>query len=105
MSLCRAVRLDLCRELEPEAAIRCTTVGQLCDRVKAAQLVGDDGHRGDGRAASEATDLHAIFFAPSQWRGRCAWLYHAEAMLDPDVFMTAARRLIARHEALHHVML
>ncbi|CAK0797567.1 unnamed protein product, partial [Prorocentrum cordatum] len=52
-----------------------------------------------GGAASRA-----VYFAPSQWRGRCAWLYEAEGLWDPELFRRAARRLVDRHEGLRFTL-
>jgi len=105
MALCRAVRCELQRELEPEVALHCGTVGELVQRVEEQPPARAAECCLRPRTARPGGASYAVYFAPSQWRGKCAWMYTADGLLDPECFHAAAHRLIARHEALHYTVL
>ena len=47
---------------------------------------------------------YGVYFAQSQIKGTCAWLFGADGHLDIDCFRAAARKLVERHKALHYGM-
>mmetsp|Transcript_106721 Transcript_106721/g.311987 ORF Transcript_106721/g.311987 Transcript_106721/m.311987 type:complete len:1437 (-) Transcript_106721:107-4417(-) len=107
MAFCRAVRTELHQQLEPEVAMSCETPAHLLQHLEsnASQAAVCPTGPLACQGIQRRDTSYRVYFAPSQWKGKCAWLYETKGLLEPERFRAAVARLVERHQALRYTFI